>query len=158
MRKTMLAVASHASSISDAELTEDQAISALAALAQATRLAIFKLLIKHEPVGITAGVIAETIGAPHNTLSSHLAILVRAGLLRATREGRTIIYRSNVRGMQSLIQFLVNDCCDGHPELCDFLAAGRGCRPTLVKARAKKTYAPHGKQSVPAKGRSVSLR
>jgi DNA-binding transcriptional ArsR family regulator len=139
MRKAMLAVVSHASSISDDELSEDQAISALAALAQATRLAIYKLLIKHEPVGITAGVIAETIGAPHNTLSSHLAILVRAGLLRATREGRTIIYRSNVKGMQSLIQFLVNDCCDGHPELCNLLAGaaqGSCCPPSPVKVAA----------------------
>jgi len=146
-------VASHASSISDAELTEDQAISALAALAQATRLAIFKLLIKHEPVGITAGVIAETIGAPHNTLSSHLAILVRAGLLRATREGRTIIYRSNVRGMQSLIQFLVDDCCDGHPELCNLLAAGCGCGPTSAKTRSKKANPPQVRQSAPARRR-----
>jgi ArsR family transcriptional regulator, arsenate/arsenite/antimonite-responsive transcriptional repressor len=142
MQKTMLAVASHASSVaSGAELTEAQAISALAALAQATRLAIYKLLIKHEPVGITAGVIAETIGAPHNTLSSHLAILVRAGLLRATREGRTIIYRSNVMGMQSLLQFLVNDCCDGHPELCNLLTGRSGnacCPPSSAKA-AKRT-------------------
>jgi DNA-binding transcriptional ArsR family regulator len=145
MRKDMLAVASHASSISDAELTEDQAISALAALAQATRLAIYKLLIKHEPVGITAGVIAETIGAPHNTLSSHLAILVRAGLLRATREGRTIIYRSNVNGMQSLIKFLVNDCCDGHPELCNLLAgaaAGSCCPPAVAKSAAAAKSRP----------------
>src|SRR6202007_287496 len=103
--------------------TEAQAISALAALAQPTRLAIFKLLLKHEPVGITAGVIAETFGRPHNTLSSHLAILVRAGLLRATREGRTIVYRSNVTGMQSILQFLVNDCCNGHPELWHFLTS-----------------------------------
>jgi ArsR family transcriptional regulator, arsenate/arsenite/antimonite-responsive transcriptional repressor len=138
MRKTTLAVASHASSISmDAELTEAQAISALAALAQSTRLSIFKLLIKHEPVGITAGVIAETIGAPHNTLSSHLAILVRAGLLRATREGRTIVYRSNVIGMQSILQFLVNDCCNGHPELCNFLTSPSGgvcCGPAPTKS------------------------
>lgn len=142
MRKTMLAVASHASSVaSNVRLTEEQAISGLAALAQATRLAIFKLLIKHEPVGITAGVIAETIGAPHNTLSTHLAILVRAGLLRATREGRTIIYRSNVDGMQSLIQFLVNDCCDGQPELCNLLAGaaqGSCCTPSPVKVAASR--------------------
>jgi ArsR family transcriptional regulator len=142
MRKNMLAVASHASSVSsDVQLSEDQAISALAALAQPTRLAIFKLLIKHEPVGITAGVIADTIGAPHNTLSTHLAILVRAGLLRATREGRTIIYRSNVDGMQSLIQFLVNDCCDGHPELCNLLAGaaqGSSCAPSPIKVAASR--------------------
>ena len=57
--------------------------------------------MKHEPIGVTAGVIAETIGAPHNTLSTHLAILVRAGLLRSSREGRTIIYRSDIEGMRS---------------------------------------------------------
>src|SRR6185312_14446813 len=124
MRKSMLAVASHANVVpSGSALTEAHAISALSALAQPTRLVIFRLLIKHEPVGITAGVIAETIGAPHNTLSTHLAILVRAGLLRSTREGRTIIYRSNVEGMRVLIGFLVSDCCDGHPELCNLVAA-----------------------------------
>jgi ArsR family transcriptional regulator, arsenate/arsenite/antimonite-responsive transcriptional repressor len=137
MRKAMLAVASHASSVSSGNrLTEAHAISALSALAQPTRLAIFRLLIKHEPIGITAGVIADTIGAPHNTLSTHLAILVRAGLLRAAREGRTIIYRSDVDGMQSLLQFLVNDCCDGHPELCNFLTNPSGgvcCAPSPAK-------------------------
>lgn len=78
--------------------------------------------MKHEPVGITADVIAETIGAPHNTLSSHLAILVRAGLLRSSRERRAIIYRLDVEGMRSLIALLVKDCCDGHPELCNLVA------------------------------------
>src|SRR5581483_3224953 len=145
MRKPLLAVASHASSVSSGkQLTEAHAISALAALAQSTRLAIFKLLIKHEPVGITAGVIAETIGAPHNTLSTHLAILVRAGLLRATRDGRTIVYRSDVTRMQSLLQFLVNDCCDGHPELCNILAGAQSscCAPSPVKvAAARKSLA-----------------
>jgi ArsR family transcriptional regulator, arsenate/arsenite/antimonite-responsive transcriptional repressor len=145
MRKSMLAVASHAC-IRPAEgnLTEPHAISALAALAQPTRLAIYRLLIKHEPVGITAGVIADTIGAPHNTLSSHLAILVRAGLLRSARDGRTIIYRSNVEGMRALIGFLVNECCDGHPELCNLVVAdvsGACCAPASSKAqpKAKKT-------------------
>lgn len=140
MRKSMLAVASHASSVSSGnKLTEAHAISALAALAQPTRLAIFKLLIKHEPIGVTAGVIADTIGAPHNTLSSHLAILVRAGLLRAAREGRTIVYRSDVEGMQSLLQFLVNDCCNGHPELCNLLSATATacCAPSPAQTQAK---------------------
>ena len=143
MRKTMLAVASHAGAIqSGAARSEAHAISALAALAQPTRLAIFRLLIKHEPIGITAGVIADTVGAPHNTLSSHLAILVRAGLLRSARDGRTIIYRSDVDGMQSLLAFLINDCCNGHPELCGLLGidpgAGCGCAPTTKKAAASK--------------------
>jgi ArsR family transcriptional regulator, arsenate/arsenite/antimonite-responsive transcriptional repressor len=145
MRKSMLAVASHASTgLTVGELSEPHAISALAALAQPTRLAIFRLLIKHEPVGITAGVIADTIGAPHNTLSSHLAILVRAGLLRSARDGRTIIYRSNVEGMRALIGFLVNECCDGHPELCNLVVADVSracCAPASSKAqpKAKKT-------------------
>jgi DNA-binding transcriptional ArsR family regulator len=102
------------------------------------------LLIKHEPIGITAGVIAETVGAPHNTLSSHLAILVRAGLLRSARDGRTIVYRSDVEGMRSLLSFLIDDCCNGHPELCGLLtvdpSAGCGCAPTK-KATAKKRVA-----------------
>ncbi|MGZ5938861.1 MAG: ArsR/SmtB family transcription factor [Rhizomicrobium sp.] len=141
MRKTMLAVASHAGALSPGnKFGEAHAISGLAALAQPTRLAIFRLLIKHEPVGITAGVIADTIGAPHNTLSSHLAILVRAGLLRSARKGRTIIYRSDVDGMQTLLSFLVNDCCDGHPELCNLLATGRdcGCGPAPLKKLSVK--------------------
>lgn len=146
----MLAVTSHASSVSSGnKLTEAHAISALAALAQPTRLAIFKLLIKHEPVGITAGVIADTIGAPHNTLSSHLAILVRAGLLRAAREGRTIIYRSDVDGMQSLLQFLVDDCCDGHPELCNLLAGKTEacCAPSPAAAKAITSRRPRAARS-----------
>ena len=141
MRKTLLAVASHAGPISsDSKFGEAHAISALSALAQPTRLAIFRLLMKHEPVGITAGVIAETVGAPHNTLSSHLAIMVRAGLLRSSREGRTIIYRSDVDGMQTLLSFLVNDCCDGHPELCNLLApaAGCGCDPSAIRTVSAK--------------------
>jgi DNA-binding transcriptional ArsR family regulator len=138
----MLAVASHATQVNSNELlSEPHAISALAALAQPTRLAIFRLLIKHEPVGITAGAIADTIGAPHNTLSSHLAILVRAGLLRSSRDGRTIIYRSDVEGMRSLISFLIDDCCNGHPELCGLLGIetgqGCGCAPAPKKATSK---------------------
>jgi ArsR family transcriptional regulator len=141
MRKTMLAVVSHAVPASSGnKLGESHAISALAALAQPTRLAIFRLLIKHEPVGITAGVIADTIGAPHNSLSSHLAILVRAGLLRSSRDGRTIVYRSDVDGMQSLLSFLVHDCCNGHPELCNFLGAAPGCcgGPTPAKTASRR--------------------
>ena len=151
MRKSMLAVASHANAVpSGSSLSEAHAISALAALAQPTRLAIFRLLVKHEPIGVTAGVIAETIGAPHNTLSTHLAILVRAGLLRSSREGRTIIYRSDVEGMRSVIAFLVNDCCDGHPELCNLVAADAAacCTPAPAKPGSRKS------KKVVAKGKS----
>ncbi|MGB8401698.1 ArsR/SmtB family transcription factor [Bradyrhizobium sp.] len=140
MRKNMLAAASHAGPVPPGKrLSDVYAISALAALAQPTRLAIFRLLIKHEPVGITAGVIADTIGAPHNTLSSHLAILVRAGLLRSSREGRTIIYRSDVDGMRALLSYLVNDCCNGHPELCDLLSTAPSCcEPVPTKTALRR--------------------
>ncbi len=139
MRKTTtLAVASHAGRVpAGSAFSADHAISVLAALAQPSRLAVFKLLLKHEPVGITAGVIADTIGAPHNSISTHLAILVRAGLLRSAREGRTIIYRADIDGMRALIGFLVNDCCDGHPEICRLLEDT--VDPTCNCAQPQKT-------------------
>ena len=119
MRKPAPAVVGHIGPAQRGDrLSPAQAVSVLAALAQPTRLAIFRLLLKHEPVGVTAGVIADTIGAPHNTISTHLAILVRGGLLRGSRDGRTITYRADIEGMRALVGFLVNDCCDGHPELC----------------------------------------
>jgi ArsR family transcriptional regulator len=74
--------------------------------------------MRHEPEGLAAGAIAETIGCAQNTLSSHIGMLVRAGLVRGTRAGRSIVYRADVEGMRTLIGFLVTDCCDGHPELC----------------------------------------
>ncbi len=143
MRKTALAVASHAGRVpAGSAFSAPHAISVLSALAQPTRLEIYQLLLKHEPVGITAGVIADTIGAPHNTISTHLAILVRAGLLRSSREGRTIIYRADIEGMRSLVGFLVNDCCDGHPELCNLLSAENdktcGCSPSRKNSKSRK--------------------
>jgi ArsR family transcriptional regulator len=111
----------------------------LAALAQPTRLEIFKLLLKHEPIGIAAGAIADKVGAPHNTISTHLAILVRAGLLRSMRDGRTIVYRADIEGMRSLIGFLVNDCCDGHPEICRLLAnADPSCGRCAPRKQTKR--------------------
>ncbi len=142
MPKTSFAVASHAGRVpADGDLSPGHAVSVLAALAQPTRLDVFRLLLKHEPIGVTAGVIAETIGAPHNTISTHLAILVRAGLLRSARDGRTIIYRADIEGMRALIGFLVHDCCDGHPELCNLLdiAADKscGCNPPKTAKRKR---------------------
>lgn len=132
--ESTLAAASHAGRVpAGGALSPAYAISVLAALAQPTRLAIFRLLLKAEPAGVTAGLIADTVGAPHNSISTHLAILVRAGLLRGAREGRTIIYRADIEGMRALVGFLVNDCCDGRPELCNLLAAAGdkacGCNP-----------------------------
>jgi ArsR family transcriptional regulator, arsenate/arsenite/antimonite-responsive transcriptional repressor len=143
MPKPAFAVASHAGRVpADGDLSPAHAVSVLAALAQPTRLQIFRLLLKHEPVGVTAGSIAEAVGAPHNTISTHLAILVRAGLLLSAREGRTIIYRADIEGTRSLIGFLVHDCCDGHPEICNLLdvAADKscGCSPPKTAKRKRK--------------------
>src|ERR1700693_1908491 len=95
-----------------------QALAALAALGQPTRLSIFRLLVQKEPDGLSAGALAEAVGCPHNTPSPHVAILARAGLVNGTREGRSITYRADAAGTRALIAFLVTDCCGGRPELC----------------------------------------
>src|SRR5262245_18035489 len=117
-----LAVVAHAGPTADGDsLTAPHALAALAALGQPTRLQVFQLLIRSEPEGRLAGAIAEEIGCPHNTLSSHLAILARAGLVRGVRDGRAITYRAGIEGMRALLSYLVSDCCNQHPELCGFL-------------------------------------
>lgn len=116
-----LAVVGHAGpDFTGATMGDPQALAALAALGQGTRLAIFRSLVRKEPAGMVAGALAEAVGCPHNTLSSHVAILARAGLVTGKREGRTITYRADARGMRALIAFLVTDCCEGRPELCGF--------------------------------------
>src|SRR3954467_15630555 len=100
MTKAALAVVSHIGPVPAAgAMSSPHALSALAALGQPTRLAIFRLLMQREPDGLPAGTIAEDIGCPSNTLSSHLAILARAGLVRGERNGRSIIYHAEVDGM-----------------------------------------------------------
>lgn len=95
-----------------------KAIEALGALAQPSRLAIFKLLVRAGEDEIAAGDIARELGAPPSTTSTHLAVLARAGLVQSRRESRTIFYRANLEGMTHLMAFLIEDCCDGHAELC----------------------------------------
>lgn len=90
-----------------------EAIEALSALAQPTRLASFRLLIQHEPEGLPAGEIARALDVPQNTLSSHLAILAAAGLVQAQRDGRSIIYRAAPSQVAALREFLLHDCCAG---------------------------------------------
>jgi ArsR family transcriptional regulator, arsenate/arsenite/antimonite-responsive transcriptional repressor len=106
------------------------AIAALAALAQPTRLQVFRLLVSHAPVGLPAGQAATALGVPQNTLSSHLAILAHAGLVRAERQGRSIIYRAGLDTLGALMLFLARDCCDAHPELCSPLLAELACCPS----------------------------
>ena len=96
----------------------DQAILAFSALAQPTRLEVFRLLMTHEPAGVSAGEIARRMGVPHNTMSTHLAILTRAGLIEAERQSRSIVYHARLEAVRALAGFLVKDCCGGRPELC----------------------------------------
>jgi ArsR family transcriptional regulator len=93
------------------------ALASLDALIQPTRLAIFRVLIASEPDGLPASAIAEKIG--YTAVSSHLSALAQAGLVRTSRRERPIIYRADVGAIKGLVGFLVNDCCGGHPELCD---------------------------------------
>ena len=142
MRSNVLAVVGHVGPASSGDtMSPPHALAALAALGQPTRLEIFQMLIRRKPQGLAAGAMAEAIGCAHNTLSSHLSILARAGLIRATRDGRSIIYRADVEGIRALIGFLVTDCCDGHPELCGFAAAPRekgcDCGPSSKKNRRR---------------------
>jgi ArsR family transcriptional regulator, arsenate/arsenite/antimonite-responsive transcriptional repressor len=137
-----LAIVGHVAPVSWGNgMTAPHALAALAALGQPTRLDIFRLLMRRGSEGLLAGSIAETIGCPHNTLSSHLSILARAGLICGTREGRTIIYRADIDGMRSLLSFLVTDCCEGHPELCDFTSLANKsdcCTPSTKAGKRRK--------------------
>ena len=99
------------------------AILALAALAQSTRLDVFRLLVANEPEGLPAGELARAVAVPHNTLSSHLSILSRAGLIVGERRSRVINYRAELPRLQELMLFLVKDCCGGKPEICEGLVA-----------------------------------
>lgn len=94
------------------------AIASFAALSQDTRLKAFRLLVNQEPEGLPAGEIARRLSVPHNTMSAHLAILARSGWVTSKRQSRQIIYRASLSHMQAVIQFLLQDCCAGHVELC----------------------------------------
>jgi DNA-binding transcriptional ArsR family regulator len=96
-----------------------------ASLAHDLRLRVFRLLVGVAPDGLAAGQIAVTLEVPSSTLSAHLAQLERAGLLQSRRERQRIIYAIDERGTQDLVAFLVDDCCDGRPELCGFGAKAR---------------------------------
>ena len=94
------------------------ALSALSALGQDTRLEVFRLLVRAGSAGLPAGEIAARLGSVQNTMSAHLKILDHAGLVRSAREGRVIRYMADMTGFRDLLAFLMEDCCDGRPELC----------------------------------------
>lgn len=104
-----------------------QALAALAALAQDTRLAVFRRLVREGPDGLPAGRLANETGVAPATLSFHLAQLERAGLLSARRRSRQIYYAIDLAGTRALLSFLTEDCCQGRPDICGGLAANLAC-------------------------------
>lgn len=108
------------------------AVQALSALAQGSRLAVFRALVRAGPDGLPAGEIAREVGVLPNTLSSHMTILLQACLVTSRRNGRSIIYSADFARMTSLLQFLIDDCCGGNPGLC-FPDQG-ACAPASERA------------------------
>lgn len=103
------------------------AVAAFGALAQETRLAVFRLLVQAGPDGVTAGEIAEALKVPASTMSHHLATIERAGLATSRRESRSIFYAADYEGIRQLLTFLMEDCCQGHPEICGTASAAPSC-------------------------------
>ena len=108
------------------------AVKRLSAIAQETRLDVFRLLVKAGPEGVAAGDIARELETAANTMSAQLLVLSNAGLIRARREGRSIIYAVNYEAMRDLLMFLTEDCCGGRAEMCAPLAdvVWRCCSPS----------------------------
>src|SRR5688500_1177712 len=104
------------------------AIEALSAIGQESRLRVFRLLVQRGPQGIPAGDIAEQLDVPAKTMSTHLAVLSRAGLVQSRKQGRSVMYAVDVEGTRKLLAFLVEDCCQGQPKVC---------RPVIASALAE---------------------
>jgi DNA-binding transcriptional ArsR family regulator len=94
------------------------AIDSLGALAQETRLGIYRLLVQRGPGGLSAGVIAEKLGVPASSLSFHLHHLMRAGLIDQERQGRQLFYAANFDRMNALVGYLTENCCGGDAAAC----------------------------------------
>jgi len=117
-------------------MDEKKTVVALLALAQPTRLKVFKNLVRQGAGGLPAGEIAAQAGVPHNTMSTHLGVLERAGLVTARREGRSVVYAVDLAGTMALLSFLVSDCLSEHPEVCGQLmeiSEALGANPAGLK-------------------------
>jgi ArsR family transcriptional regulator len=104
-------------------MESDEALTVFGALSQPTRLDAFRLLVKHEPEGMAAGEVARVLKVPQNTMSVHLGILSRAGLVSFERHSRSIVFRAEIDRVREIASFLVSQCCGGRPELCAPLIA-----------------------------------
>ena len=108
-----------------------QAVTILSALAQESRLAVYRLLIEHAPDGLAASAIAEKLGVPNATLSFHLKELAHAGLVVSKQSGRFVYYSPVIEAMNDLIGYLTDHCCSQSGAHCD--AVGPLCAPSKIK-------------------------
>ena len=120
---------------------QQDAVAALAALGQSTRLALFQTLVAAGAEGLSAGAIANQLDVKQNTLSTHLSILERAGMIAHRRDGRSLIYRPSYFGMRALLKFLVQDCCDNHPAVCKPLISQLSASASNVSERSRSAEA-----------------
>ena len=104
-------------------MDQDSAIEILAALAHPTRLSTFRLLVRHEPEGLSTGELADALALSQSTFSTHLAVLAKAGLVQSDKQGRHFIQRVRIDALRDLMTFLAKDCCQGRAELCEPLVA-----------------------------------
>lgn len=108
-------------------MDQRQALIALGALSQETRLHIVRMLVVSGPGGMAAGAIAEKAEVSPSNISFHLKELERSGLIAQQRESRSIIYTANYEALGGLVRFLMEDCCSGHPEICAPAAEVAAC-------------------------------
>jgi DNA-binding transcriptional ArsR family regulator len=115
-----------------------KAVTALEALAQETRLAMFRALVRAGPGGLAAGALAESVACPASTLSFHLKALSAAGLVRARQDGRFIYYSADYTKMSALLAYLTEHCCQGMPQECVSIVetALGGCCPANERKSA----------------------
>ena len=107
---------------------ESQAVSMFGALSQKTRLQIVRFLIACGECGASAGQVGAEVDASSSRASFHLSALERAGMISSERQSRRIIYRANLENLGSLVSFLLNDCCRGHPDILACCKPGQeGC-------------------------------
>ncbi|SEL90524.1 transcriptional regulator, ArsR family [Sphingomonas palmae] len=108
-------------------MDEASALAALAALSHPTRLSAFRLLVRNEPDGLTTGRLAEAANLSQSTFSTHLAVMAKAGLVTAEKQGRHQVQRAGIDTLRELMTFLAKDCCQGRAELCEPLLAELTC-------------------------------
>ena len=108
-------------------MDQRQALMAFGAISQETRLRILRMLVQAGPAGVAAGAIGEAMDVSPSNVSFHLKELERAGLVAVRREARSMIYSAEYKALRELIQFLMEDCCAGHPAVCEPAVAVSGC-------------------------------